>query len=500
MRDEDDGGAHVLLKFSDEVKHLLLHGDVKGSSGLVRNEDFRPGDKGHGDHDALAHAAGELMGIGVHALFSVRYAYQGKLFQRAVARLFFAGSLMNDEGFRHLLPDGQVRIEGGHGILEDHGDALAADGTEFLFRTMKQVRAVQHGGTAFNAARRHRDEPHHGVAGDGFSGPGFPHDAERFPRRHVKGHVSHRPDDAGPGVEGGAEVPDGEHAEKAGLSVIAHARAGGEDDRDAGSGVGFPDFVAQVLGVAVREQVLVIDEEDVARDGNGVVLGVHRRGDVVDFQSSGGAAGGAGRVHLLGKLDEAVELSGGGQVTGFPADARDDLEDDFHALRFFCGGGDEGRIVDEEEFPAHLFLHFRHAVLARGIRVEEVEFVHDDDAGFPFLRNDAGDTAVLLRDACRNVNDQQADVRPADGFFTAHGGEDFHGGVPPGARAHAGGVDQHVGLAVVQVGDVNGVAGGARHVGNDGALVLEDGVDQGGFARVGASNDGHLDVWYWPFC
>ena len=45
----------------------------------------------------------------------------------------------------------------------------------------------------------------------------------------------------------------------------------------------------------------------------------------------------------------------------------------------------------------------------------------------------------------------------------------------------------------MQVGDVNGVAGGARHVGNDGALVPEDGVDQGGFARVGASNDGHLD-------
>ena len=33
-----------MLKFSDEVKHLLLQGDVTGSSGLVRNEDFRPGE------------------------------------------------------------------------------------------------------------------------------------------------------------------------------------------------------------------------------------------------------------------------------------------------------------------------------------------------------------------------------------------------------------------------------------------------------------------------
>lgn len=43
--------------------------------------------------------------------------------------------------------------------------------------------------------------------------------------------------------------------------------------------------------------------------------------------------------------------------------------------------------------------------------MEEVEFVDDDDAGFSFFRDDAGDAAVLLRDARRDVNDQQADVR-----------------------------------------------------------------------------------------
>ena len=48
--------------------------------------------------------------------------------------------------------------------------------------------------------------------------------------------------------------------------------------------------------------------------------------------------------------------------------------------------------------------------------MEEVEFVDDDDTGFSFLRNDAGNAAVLLRDARRNVNDQQADIRPADAF------------------------------------------------------------------------------------
>ena len=169
MRDEDDGGAHVLLKFFDEIQHLLLDSDVKGGGGFIRDEYFRPGDEGHGNHHALAHAAGELVGVCVHALFRIRYACQGKLFQRACPRFLFAGPFVNDKGFRHLLPDGQVRVEGGHGVLEDHGDAFAADGPEFLFRATEQIRAVQHGGTAFNAARRHRNEPHHGVAGDGFS-------------------------------------------------------------------------------------------------------------------------------------------------------------------------------------------------------------------------------------------------------------------------------------------------------------------------------------------
>ena len=36
MRDEDDGGAHVLLKFSDEIQHLLLDSDVKGGGGFIR--------------------------------------------------------------------------------------------------------------------------------------------------------------------------------------------------------------------------------------------------------------------------------------------------------------------------------------------------------------------------------------------------------------------------------------------------------------------------------
>ena len=55
--DEDDGGAEGALTFLDEVEDLFLDGDVEGGGGFVGDEEFRAGDEGHGDHDALAHAA-----------------------------------------------------------------------------------------------------------------------------------------------------------------------------------------------------------------------------------------------------------------------------------------------------------------------------------------------------------------------------------------------------------------------------------------------------------
>ena len=41
----------------------VLHGDVERRGGLVGDQDVGAGDQHHGDHDALAHAAGDLVRI-----------------------------------------------------------------------------------------------------------------------------------------------------------------------------------------------------------------------------------------------------------------------------------------------------------------------------------------------------------------------------------------------------------------------------------------------------
>ena len=65
--DEDHGGARLFGEPGQELQNLGLNGDVESGRGLVGEKDLRVAAEGHGDHDALAHAAGELVRIAVEA-------------------------------------------------------------------------------------------------------------------------------------------------------------------------------------------------------------------------------------------------------------------------------------------------------------------------------------------------------------------------------------------------------------------------------------------------
>ncbi len=55
--DEDDAHLVLVAQLVDEVEDLHLRRHVQGRRRLVRDEDARLADEGHGDHDALTHAA-----------------------------------------------------------------------------------------------------------------------------------------------------------------------------------------------------------------------------------------------------------------------------------------------------------------------------------------------------------------------------------------------------------------------------------------------------------
>ncbi len=54
------------LQAGDEVEHLGLDGRVEARRRLVEDQQGRVGGERHRDHDALLHAAGELMGVAAH--------------------------------------------------------------------------------------------------------------------------------------------------------------------------------------------------------------------------------------------------------------------------------------------------------------------------------------------------------------------------------------------------------------------------------------------------
>ena len=50
---------------------------------------------------------------------------------------------MSAHGFGDLVADAHHRIEGGHRLLEDHGDARAAELTEFILAEGRKVRGLR---------------------------------------------------------------------------------------------------------------------------------------------------------------------------------------------------------------------------------------------------------------------------------------------------------------------------------------------------------------------
>ena len=169
VRDEDNGHAEFALHFADELENLGLDGDVERGGRFVGDEQLGFGDEGHRDHDALAHAAGKFVRIIVDAFRGVVDADGFKHRQRAGEGVAAGNVFVDEEWLDDLLADAQERIERRHRILEDHGDAFAADGTGLARRTMEQVDAIEEGSAADDAAGGLGDEPHDRVTRNGFA-------------------------------------------------------------------------------------------------------------------------------------------------------------------------------------------------------------------------------------------------------------------------------------------------------------------------------------------
>ena len=69
--DQHDGHIPRGLELGEKLEDLSLDGHVEGGRGLIGEQQAGLARERHGDHDALSHAAGELVRVGLDAAVGV---------------------------------------------------------------------------------------------------------------------------------------------------------------------------------------------------------------------------------------------------------------------------------------------------------------------------------------------------------------------------------------------------------------------------------------------
>src|SRR5947208_12689898 len=180
MGDQHDRHAEAFLHVLQQIENLRLDGDVERGGRLVGDDELWLAGQRHGDHDALAHAARELVRIIMHAAFRIGDLHQLQHLDGAGQGVLFRQALMAAQAFGDLLADRQHWVERGHRLLEDEADLLGADIVQFVARERHEVAALEQDLAVDDAARRHRDQLQDRHRGDGLAAAGLADHAERL--------------------------------------------------------------------------------------------------------------------------------------------------------------------------------------------------------------------------------------------------------------------------------------------------------------------------------
>jgi hypothetical protein len=167
VADQHQGRARLALRLAEQVEHLSLDRDVQRGRGLVGEDHVRVVGDGHGDHGALAHAAGELVRVGLGPPFWLGDADRPEQLDGLGMGLLPAQVRVGAYRLGDLDADAVDGGEGRQRILEDHGDLGTADphegayvgadqfGVAEPYRTLDRGRGGQ---------QAHRGQGRHGLA------------------------------------------------------------------------------------------------------------------------------------------------------------------------------------------------------------------------------------------------------------------------------------------------------------------------------------------------
>ena len=208
MGDQDHAHVQLFIELQDQVQDLRLDRHVQGRGGLVRDQQSGLTGQGNGDHDALAHAAGQFVRILVHPCFRGRNAHQAQHFHGARVGFLSAHVLVNAQRLHDLVGNAQHRVQGRQRVLKDHGDIPAADVLHFPEGQVQDIPALQQhlaliAGHVFLVI-----EPHDGHARHALAASGLAHQAENLAAPDGKGNALHGPEHAPVRAEGCGQLID----------------------------------------------------------------------------------------------------------------------------------------------------------------------------------------------------------------------------------------------------------------------------------------------------
>jgi hypothetical protein len=89
MGNQNERHAKFLNQFADEVKNLCLNRDIQRCGGLIGDEQVRRAGQRHGDGDALALPARELVWVSIQPLSRTADTDPVKQRRGLLARLYF---------------------------------------------------------------------------------------------------------------------------------------------------------------------------------------------------------------------------------------------------------------------------------------------------------------------------------------------------------------------------------------------------------------------------
>ena len=205
--DEEDGAADLALQGFQELDRGELQGGVQRRRRLVGDQKLGLRHQGHGDDDALAHAAREFMRVLLQAALGIGQAHTAQHLDGAGAlgRLA-AGAPVLD--VHHLPADGEHRIEGRHGVLEHHGDPLPAQPAHGIGVERQQILAGERDAPALDHGIG-RHQPQDRLDEARLAAAALAHDADDLPGRHLERDVAQRAEHPLVGAVGEVETLDG---------------------------------------------------------------------------------------------------------------------------------------------------------------------------------------------------------------------------------------------------------------------------------------------------